>query len=208
MTRPPSAWSLVAPFAARFPIDDPDAILTPREAAILAITLDRLGDHVQADVEQHASEPLTMANRDEWSVLHRLPPLSWRLGSSWRRRFARCFHDLSDDLEAGREPLPRCAGEEAALWLGLEDAAQFSIADEWPSIGRLARDDERDGDWERLYDLLFQDLDILTILRPGRHEGIEDPGDATNRWFGMGDYRPKAWFDWFLNAEPRPDSDE
>ncbi len=74
-----------------------------------------------------------------------------------------------------------------------------------PTNGRFERlpatDD--DADWMTLYDALFQDLDIEIVMRPGPLDGAEDASDATNASLRMGDYRPAAWFNWFLSAEPR-----
>ena len=59
-----------------------------------------------------------------------------------------------------------------------------------------------DLDWETCRDALFQDSDILSLFDP-EHDGIEDPAAQGNQLIGMGDYRPPAWFETFLNMQPR-----
>lgn len=50
--------------------------------------------------------------------------------------------------------------------------------------------------------MLLQDDDILDLF-DDRMDGIEDPDSDHNRYMGMGDYRPEAWFRPFRNVTPR-----
>lgn len=175
--------------------------LTPRTAARLWVALNFLADQAYDDVEEHGDEPV----RDprDWSLFDEYPRITFRQDAVWRRQAARCFDDLSRDLEAARWPSPRCAGEEMALHLALDFAPDAvdeggSLA-EW--IDRLPAH-PGDLDWDACVDGLFQDTDILTLFNDS-HDGLEDPGDPTNRRLGIGDYRPASWFTTFDNQEPR-----
>ncbi|MBL7630131.1 hypothetical protein I7412_23780 [Frankia sp. CN6] len=175
--------------------------LTPRTAATLWIALGYLADEAYNDVEAHGDEPVDDAH--DWSLFDEYPRITFRQDAVWRRQAARCFDDLADDLAAGRWPSPRCAGEEMALHLAL-NLAPDAIDDsgsltDW--IDRLPTH-PRDLDWDACVDGLFQDTDILNLFDEAL-DGMEDPDDPTNREFGIGDYRPSAWFRTFNNQKSR-----
>lgn len=83
--------------------------------------------------------------------------------------------------------------------------AKAAVANGWAGL-----DDEfatlpghaNDFQWDLLYDVLFQDLDILSLF-DAELDGIEDPEAEQNRWLGIGDYTPQAWFAMFSNLDPR-----
>ncbi|MDZ5446541.1 hypothetical protein U2F26_28110 [Micromonospora sp. 4G57] len=196
-------------FAKLFPLchcgrDDCEACsgfqLTPRTAAALWTVAQILADHAYDDVQLHGDEPIT--NEAEWSVLGDYPRITWRQDAVWRRQAARAFDDLTEDLEAGKRPT--CPGEEMAFHLMLQ-TAQAALADEWgPSDDLLARLPEHadDYDWDMASEVLLQDDDILHLFDV-RSDGIEDPETEQNRYMGIGDYRPEAWFRPFLSMTPR-----
>jgi len=174
--------------------------LTPRTAATLWIALGYLADQAYDDVEEHGDEPVDDARG--WSLFDEYPRITFRQDSVWRRQAARCFDDLADDLAAGSWPSPRCAGEEMALHLALNlapDAIDGGSLADW--IEQLPTH-PRDLDWDACVDGLFQDTDILNLFDEAL-DGMEDPDDPTNREFGIGDYRPAAWFKTFNNQKPR-----
>ncbi|MBB4689318.1 hypothetical protein [Amycolatopsis jiangsuensis] len=106
--------------------------------------------------------------------------------------------------DAGDWPEPRCPAEETALHLILR-YAESAVDDDWASLtGRYADLPEHkdNHNWNMLTEILFQDTDILALFSK-RLDGIEDPDTDQNRKLGIGDYRPQAWFEWFLNVEPR-----
>ncbi|NBH10352.1 hypothetical protein [Amycolatopsis sp. SID8362] len=176
--------------------------LTPRTAAALWTAAGILADHAYDDVLEHGDEPVD--DTGAWSVFDEFPRITWRQNAVWRRQAARSFDDLSDDLAAGHWPQPRCPAEEMALHLILR-SAEAAVDDDWATFAEGYADlpeHEDDHDWDVLTETLFQDLDILTLFSK-QLDGIENPDADQNRELGIGDYRPQAWFERFLNMEPR-----
>jgi hypothetical protein len=94
-------------------------------------------------------------------------------------------------LEGGGDATPHCPADEVLVRLAIEDAK-----------GGRGLTEQRDRGWDLVLDQLFQDADVEVILWPGKHDGIlQDPEIAAR--LGPADYRPEAWFDRFLNIEPR-----
>lgn len=176
--------------------------MTPRTAAVLWTVGQLLGDRGYDDVIEHGDEPVGKDGR--WSLFDGYPRITWRQNAVWRRQAARSFDDLTADLAAGNWPQPRCPAEEMALHLILRHV-QAAVADGWAGVEDRFADlleHEDDLDWDLLHDVLFQDLDILELFDV-QLDGIEDPETEQNRQMGVGDYRPQAWFESFLNLEPR-----
>ncbi|OAP26160.1 hypothetical protein [Amycolatopsis rubida] len=176
--------------------------VTPRTAAALWTAAGLLADHAYDDVLEHGDQHADDAG--SWLVFDEFPRITWRQNVVWRRQAARSFDDLSSDLAAGDWPEPRCPAEEMALHLILR-YAESAVDDDWASLtGRYADLPEHkdDHNWNMLTEILFQDTDILALFSK-RLDGIEDPATDQNRKLGIGDYRPQAWFEWFLNMEPR-----
>jgi hypothetical protein len=91
-----------------------------------------------------------------------------------------------------------------ALHLILQ-AAPTAVDDDWGGLDdRLADLSAHcdDFDWDVAEDVLFQDLDILTLFDPST-DGVEDPDDDLNKAMRIGDYRPEAWFTAFANRTAR-----
>jgi hypothetical protein len=178
--------------------------LTPRSAAVLWAVSQILADQGYDDVTEHGDEPVVDADASDWALFGRYPRLTWRQDAVWRRQAARAYDDLTEDLAAGRWPRPRCAGEELALHLILEDAPS-AVSDDWAGLGEmLPRLPEHpdDYDWDLVSEVFFQDHDILELFDV-EMDGIEDPDSEDNRARGIGDYRPQAWFRTFLNMDSR-----
>jgi hypothetical protein len=176
--------------------------MTPRTAAALWTAAGVLADQAYDDVLEYGDEPVD--NTGAWSVFDEFPRITWRQNAIWRRQAARSFDDLSDDLAAGNWPQPRCPAEEMALHLILR-SAESAVDDDWAGLtGRYADLPEHDDDhdWDMLTDTLFQDTDILALFSK-QLDGIEDPDTEQNRELGIGDYRPQAWFERFLNVDAR-----
>jgi len=197
-------------FAQLFPFDmAPTApgggwTLTPRTACLLYEQLSALADAAYDDVEEYGDAPVVRGEEHEWAVLGRLPRITWRQDADWRRRMARAFDDLADDLTDGQWPRPRCLAEEMALHLALSDAAA-ALEDEPDHIAMLMDalpSDPFDYDWSACREFFFRDEDILLLNDPGA-DGIEDPESEINRELGIGDLRPPVWFTVFGNADPR-----
>jgi hypothetical protein len=172
------------------------ATVTPRTAAALWIAGQLLADFAYDDVLEYGDLPVETTGT--WAVFDQFPRITWKQNAVWRRQAARSFDDLVADLESGDWPQPRCPAEEMALHL------MFRFADDTELQGGLASlpEHEDDLDWTLLYDVLFQDLDILDLFEAGL-DGIEDPNDDQNRFRGMGDYTPGAWFVEFLDKDAR-----
>jgi hypothetical protein len=176
--------------------------LTPRTADALYSAASLLADQAFDDVEEHGDRPVEKSGN--WAVFDTFPRITWRQDAAWRRQAARAFDDLCGDLAAGEWPRPRCAAEEMAAHLTLR-LAKDGVADEWLPISRESMEvprHEDDLDWESLGDVLFQDIDILSLFDQ-ELDGIEDPESDLNRYMAMGDYRPQSWFETFNNMEPR-----
>lgn len=201
----------VPDFAQLFPLchcgkDDCDVCsgfqVTPRTAAVMWALAQILADHAYDDVQGHGDEPIS--DEEEWSIFADYPRITWWRDAVWRRQAARAFDDLTGDLEAGRWPRPRCPGEEMAFHLMLRNARSaqedgWGMSDE--ELEELPEHQD-DYDWDIAYEVLLQDDDILNLFDV-RLDGVEDPEMEFNRYTGMGDYRPEAWFRPFANAMPR-----
>jgi hypothetical protein len=178
--------------------------LTPRTADMLHTALETLSDDAHDDADEQSDEPVTKANAGEWSLFDRLPPITWKMNADWRRQFGRACEDLARDLEAGERPQPRCTAEEMALHLAIDDAPGYLEMRREAGDERHAALPEHsdDYDWASCSDLLFEDHDVL-MLFDASLDGFEDPGNATNQQFRVGDLRPTAWFGSFSHLEPR-----
>ncbi|MYT23345.1 hypothetical protein GTW69_24180, partial [Streptomyces sp. SID7760] len=95
--------------------------LTPRTAELLHTALVVLADQAYDDVRYLGDRFLPGFSPAASEVFDRLPPFTWTAGHRWRRRMARAFDDLADDLVRGRAPTPACSAEEMALQLAVED---------------------------------------------------------------------------------------
>ncbi len=175
--------------------------LTPRVAAVLWSAGQVLADLAYGDVELYGDDPVT---ENYGSVLHQYPRITWQQDAVWRRQAARAYDDLAEDIKSGRWPTPRCVGEEMALRLMLAEAAEVDL-DEDLRLARIVEslpEHPDDADWDLADDALFQDHDLANLFKPAL-DGIEDPDNEINKEMGIGDYRPAAWFRWFMNVEPR-----
>jgi hypothetical protein len=176
--------------------------VTPRTAAVLWTIAQILADRAYDDVDMHGDEPLSGAGGC-W-LFGDYPRVTWRQDAVWRRQAARAFDDLAEDIEAGKWPQSTCPGEEMALHLMLR-SAKDAVEDGWgPPPEMLAQLPEHadDYDWRMADEVLLEDDDILNLF-DARLDGVEDPEADYNRFVGMGDYRPEAWFRPFLDATPR-----
>jgi hypothetical protein len=196
----------IPPFAALFGPgrqDEEEVLLTARDAAVLWDCALECADDAASDIEAFGGAPA--ADDGTWLIFDEYPGLTFSQPAKWRRKAARAFLDLADDLAAGALPLPRCPAEELALHLIL-NAANGWERDTDPHQPRALLTDiparAEDHDWDALRDTLFRDHDILTLYDPAA-AGIEHPADPRNQAITMGDYRPAAWFTWFASAQPR-----
>ncbi|AHH98600.1 hypothetical protein [Kutzneria albida] len=183
--------------------DCASSYVIPRTAAVLWSVAGLLADHGYDDVIEHGDDPVDPEN-GLWSVFDEFPRITWRQDAVWRRQAARAFDDLAADLTAGNWPQLACPAEEMALHLMLE-YGESAVNDGWSGLeSHFAGLPEHanDLDWDLLSDVLCQDSDILSLFDASL-DGIEDPDDEQNRYLGMGDYTPNAWFATFDNMNPR-----
>lgn len=177
--------------------------LTPRTAALLYVTAQALADDGYSDVLEHGDEPVAH-DAGEWALFGEYPSFTFGQDAVWRRRAARGFDDLADDLAGGRWPQPRCPAEEMALRLVLASAQAMvdDLAEYVAGVVAGLSEHPGDYDWTSVSESVIQDDDIEALFAP-EQDGIEDPEGETNRILGVGDYRAGAWFTWFGNVEPR-----
>jgi hypothetical protein len=77
-----------------------------------------LADQAYDDINDHGDDPVV--DEDDWNLFGDYPRVTWRQNAVWRRQAARCFDDLTDDLDAGEWPQVTCPGEEMAVHLILQ----------------------------------------------------------------------------------------
>ena len=110
-----------------------------------------------------------------------LPPLVRSAPPDWYRTFARCFTAISDRIEAGVIPFPRCTAEEMALHIVLGVCAVKVL--EWGEelgdglFGAAAQLDEHETDarFDVLIDVMFEDHDVLMLFEDPFVNGIPAP---------------------------------
>ncbi|MFC5148935.1 hypothetical protein [Streptomyces aureoversilis] len=172
--------------------EDDDGILTPRTVAVLRLALNELSNEAWQEAAALGDEPL---QRGAGGLFGKLPPVTFRQGSAWRREMARSFDDLLDDLNGKTEVEPRCTGEEMALHLGIARAR--ALERNRPRLVREAAaglpEQRRDFDWSACSDVLFQDHDVL-MLFDAALDGIEDSSSDVNQALGMVNLAPLDWF--------------
>jgi len=170
--------------------------LTPRSADILLTALSVLADQAYDDAEELGDHPVTDHQPGNWEVFTRLPALTFKAKRRWRRRMARAFDDLAQDLKQGQWPQPSCTAEEMALHLAIEDAPMHleDLDDEHRHNQLPGYAD--DYDWGMCSELFFQDHDVL-MLFDARLDGVEHPDGDVNQHLGIGDLRAPAWFEPF-----------
>lgn len=176
---------------------------TPRTADLLSVSLIIAADMAFDELAGHGDTD-TVDRGGMWNFFDRLPPITWPQDGTWRRQLARACDDLAGDLTAGRLPVPRCLGEEAALHLAFEDAQErleergFLQMSGHEALVRA----RGDYDWNVCARELGLSASFLLLYDP-RFDGIEDPGNTDNCRLGLGDLRPVRWFDPYGHVESR-----
>ncbi|MEU2873350.1 hypothetical protein ABZ769_29815 [Streptomyces olivoreticuli] len=211
----PSTEEKLPDFAALFKVqpphcEDPECEdercqwqLSPRTADVLYTELCVLADQAYDDCEELGDGPVVPDEHEgHWGVFTYLPKQTFAADLQWRRRFARAADDLAGDLERGNWPQPTCTAEELALHLAVRDAGDRGDDDHAVGEHGSLPAHRDDYDFDMCAEVFFQDSDVL-MLYSARCDGIEDPDDETNRYMGIGDLRPAAWFEPFLNVPAR-----
>ncbi|WP_433229200.1 hypothetical protein [Actinomadura formosensis] len=178
--------------------------LTPRTADLIHTALSTMADAAYDDIQEHDDDPVPETDDASWGFFTQLPRLALHQPRQWRREMARACDDLTEDLEAGELPTPRCFAEELVLHLAL-DQAPATLEEKQDLEDKdhesLPRHPD-DYDWSLYSDQFFQDSDILLLYQPAL-DGIEDPTTPLNKTNGIGDMRPDNWFIPFNNVTPR-----
>lgn len=151
-----------------------------RRAQIIDAAHDVAAD-IRIDMQRLGAAVIDDENSGELEVLQLLPPQTFRQEQAWRQQLLDAVLRLCDDTERWGAPVPRCTGEEMALHLILQRAQAFSAA----------------SDWSDLFEILFQDHDVLMLY--------DMPGEATEGIAGAVNLAPATWFDEFALPFDVPD---
>ncbi|MEW2585168.1 hypothetical protein [Streptomyces virginiae] len=164
--------------------------LTPRTAHLLHTALVVLADQAYDDARYLGDRFLRDAGSGAVEVLDRLPPFTWTAGRRWRRRMARAFDDLADDLAGGRRPAPACIAEEMALYLAIQDAPahQEELGPEEDHHRLQVCEDDYSS-----ARLLPQDHDVLMLFHTD-FAGSRDLDRLANQYTGADELSQAAWF--------------
>ncbi|MCX4791916.1 hypothetical protein OG369_39345 [Streptomyces sp. NBC_01221] len=150
-------------------------------------------------------------------VFMRLPRCADRQDQAFRFQMARAFADLAADVRAGALPVPRTHGEDLALLITSNRAA-----DRAESAQAMAEDpfDDLNEDWHGIplhafarlapseFDYSSMDETLTAAAEAyllwGDTTGFEHPEHEVNKKMSREDLRPETWFDTFANVHPRP----
>lgn len=174
-------------------------LLTPRNAADLWAAAIKLADVLDAQlVDVQSRIPLS---HSEWG---RLPWVVTDATVEWFGRFVDAVLDLADDAAAGRCPVPRCTGEEVALFLVLEDITDSSDPD-LKNLTNTARSGlpvlEWDGKWEAVASALFPSPRVRSLIADG-FDGISDDYELVAET-GIVRLAVERWFDPYDELDPQ-----
>ncbi|WP_225847324.1 hypothetical protein [Streptomyces sp. HPF1205] len=162
------------------------------------------------DTERWGDRPLVRGGDDaRGTVLALMPPACDGQGAEFRRRAARAFWDLAEDLAAGRAPLARCTAESWALQVMLEHAPRICAATdaELRAWGVAVPD----GDADDYYPPDFDEQPFMFVIdsaettipeaqdtEDGGRDAEEDGADSGGGWS-----RPRYWFSPYGITVPR-----
>ncbi|SFD78054.1 hypothetical protein [Streptomyces aidingensis] len=128
---PFSAYTEQAECFEELPRGDLDEYLRPFEAGLLMAAGRMLALCAYRDAAHYAGGPFDRGEEGAAAtVLYLLPEACDGQEHDFRRSVARAFWDLSEDLAAGRAPLPRCQAETWALKVMLDAAPRMCAADD------------------------------------------------------------------------------
>ncbi|MFH8257747.1 hypothetical protein [Streptomyces roseolus] len=145
------------------------------------------------------------------TVLHEMPEACDHRDRNFRARTARAFHDLAEDLAAGRAPLPRCAAEDWALAQMLTLASRVCAAsdDELHALAVPEPESHKGTEyrppyWEDAWQLLVEgakwSIPEAQPMDPD-HDGCDDSEEVPEPeggWSG-----PDYWFSPYSITTPR-----
>jgi hypothetical protein len=135
--------------------------LTPRTAYALTVAGSVLADQCYDAIDEDT--PSTPTERREPLPL---PPALHAQNDDFIRQMARCFDDLTNDLDNGEWPQPHNLAEQLALHLMIDDAAEAQDTDDLGTPEQLLPQSRFDNDFDSLYHVLFDDTDHTGLLQP------------------------------------------
>ncbi|MER6914892.1 hypothetical protein ABT354_24720 [Streptomyces sp. NPDC000594] len=168
----------------------------PRTMRVLQAAFSILADEAY-DAAVEAGDTRVNLRDNYVPVLSELPVVTWGQDRQWRRRMARCFDDLADDIEKGNWPEPTCTGEEMAMHLVMPRAADL-VSDDPELVAEWTKglpETSEDYDFDICYDFL-QDTDVLFLFEPWS-QGIENPDNPTHQILGIAGLEADEWFEPF-----------
>jgi hypothetical protein len=197
--------------------DDRHGVLTPLTARLLAAAADQVAEAGWHDLLHYGDrvfERLDDEDDEPWldgdSFLGSLPPLCDGQGAAWRLAMVGAVENLADDLRAGQAPNASCTAEELALHLIVGQAKMLvellddeAYAEELglPTADRISA---RHRAFDLVLEYYLQDFDVLMHYDSDLSAVVTDPEHPANLQMGIGDLRPRAWFQPFGNTRPRP----
>jgi hypothetical protein len=176
-----------------------ELVLSPRMAFFLWAALDSLATHTGEDLDETDFTQEGFADTSTWLELGLLPPIALHARRrEWVERFVQCFVDLTERLAHGELPYPRCTGEEMALHMAFNAAAdQFADGETYESYhswyASFPESLELDEDFDTARELLLEDEDVL-LLDDISLDGIEDPSSQAAQQLGTVNLHPDTWF--------------
>ncbi|MFF4740258.1 hypothetical protein ACFY2W_30895 [Streptomyces sp. NPDC001262] len=174
-----------------------------RTMSVLEAAFGILADAAFDSLEEVGDERVDLSGNYTF-VFSDLPVPTWGQSAEWRRRMARCFDDLADDIRADVWPQPTCTGEEMAMHLALEHASSM-VSDEPEFTASLVAGiptDPTDYDWDLCMTLFLEDTDVLFLYEPWQ-QGTEDPDNPFNQWLGIANLEADQWFEPFYENRAR-----
>lgn len=195
------------------PGDDLDRILPEFARGLLKAAGQMLATLAYRDAASHGDRPFDRSAPGASStVLHLMPETCDAGDRVFRAQAARAFHDLAEDLAAGRAPLPRCAAEDWALvqMLTLASRACAATDGELRSLGVPVPEDHKANSyeppyWEEGWQLLVEGAKYsIPAARPAAADGeldtVEDEEvpEPEGGWDG-----PDYWFSPYSITTPR-----
>jgi hypothetical protein len=164
--------------------------ISPKRAFELAWALDVLSDQFHDEA--------VMLEDGEGIFIDELPPVAVRLATpDWVQRFAQCFADLRERLDAGEahSTMTHCTGEEIALHLALNWVASADeMLPELPELEEVFVEQvDRDEELEWLDEVLFWDHDARQLYDMSM-DGFEDPTTDLAQHLALANLHPYCWF--------------
>lgn len=190
------------------PDGDLDRALPAFARGVLAASGRMLAALAYRDAAAFANRPLDRGTSQTLdTVLSLMPEACDQRGRDFRAGAARAFHDLADDLTAGRAPLPRCAAEDWALaqMLTLASRACAATDEELRALDvPLPEGAYRPPYWEDAWQFIVEGAKY-SIPQARREDTAEDEEDADEAvpepdggWDG-----PDYWFSPYSITTPR-----